>query len=185
MKTKVIFLIDKPADNFTGKDEIDSLGVFAYFPELEHSNVQRTCYSHIGQHSACHPDYARECKEATVKQYLDLYEELLSIGYDLKVLNKQKVRTIDRIIYPVSSRYGAPMGRTNRSPQAYSIVDLAVGKFLACPISKRSQRIFDARVPMSDGAYDKGGAYWGIGKELRVRYTKDLSYIEFYRVGDN
>ena len=33
----------------------------------------------------------------------------------------------------------------------------------------------------SDGAYDKGGAYWGIGKRLRVSYTKDLKYINFYR----
>jgi hypothetical protein len=77
-KTKVFFLLER--DN-SGR-------VFAYFPELEFSNVQRTCYAHIGQHSACHPDYARECKEASVKQYFDLYEELLSIGYDLKVLNK-------------------------------------------------------------------------------------------------
>lgn len=42
------------------------------------------------------------------------------------------------------------------------------------------KRIFDCAVPMS-GDYDKGGAYWGIGKQLRVSYTKDLSYIEFYR----
>ena len=34
----------------------------------------------------------------------------------------------------------------------------------------------------SDGAYDKGGAYWGCGAELRVSYTKDLSFIRFYRV---
>jgi hypothetical protein len=44
--------------------------------------------------------------------------------------------------------------------------------------------IFDSAVPMSDGAYDRGGAYWGIGKQLRVKYTKDLTYIKFYRLGD-
>jgi len=32
------------------------------------------------------------------------------------------------------------------------------------------------------GAYDKGGAYWGLGNEIRVRYNKDLTFIEFYRV---
>lgn len=31
------------------------------------------------------------------------------------------------------------------------------------------------------GAYDKGGAYWGCPENLRVKYTKDLQYIEFYR----
>ena len=43
-------------------------------------------------------------------------------------------------------------------------------------------RIFDCYVPMRDGAYDKGGAYWGIGSPLRVEYTKDLSYVKFYRI---
>lgn len=36
-------------------------------------------------------------------------------------------------------------------------------------------------VPMVSGGYDKGGAYWGLSSaQLRVRYTKDLSYAEFY-----
>jgi hypothetical protein len=92
------------------------------------------------------------------------------------------MKTIDKIIDKVNCKYGAPMGRPNVTPQAYSIVELAVGDFLACPISKQSKRIFDCAVPLSsDGAYDKGGAYWGLGKQLRVRYTKDLTYIEFYR----
>ena len=29
-----------------------------------------------------------------------------------------------------------------------------------------------------------GGAYWGIGAELRVEYTRDLSFVHFYRVGE-
>lgn len=33
----------------------------------------------------------------------------------------------------------------------------------------------------NDNTYDKGGAYWGIGSQLRVSYTKDLAYINFYR----
>jgi hypothetical protein len=76
------------------------------------------------------------------------------------------MRTIDQIITKVSTRYGAPMGRANRGER---------------PTDKK---IYDCKVPMVDGAYDKGGAYWGIGKELRVSYTKDLSYIRFYRKGE-
>lgn len=73
------------------------------------------------------------------------------------------MRTIDKIITKVNCQYGAPMGRSDVGTQ---------------PTDKR---IFDCAVPMSDGAYDKGGAYWGTGPQLRVKYTKDLSYIEFYR----
>ncbi len=43
-------------------------------------------------------------------------------------------------------------------------------------------RVYDCFVPMSDIAYDQGGAYWGIGTmPLRVAYTKSLGYVEFYR----
>ncbi len=74
------------------------------------------------------------------------------------------MKTIDKIITKVNTRQGAPIGRSNKGTK---------------PTNKR---VFDCRVPMlSDGAYDKGGAYWGIGEELRVSYTKDLEYIKFYR----
>lgn len=77
------------------------------------------------------------------------------------------MRTIDKIITDVSSKYGAPMGRGN------------IGK------RPKDKRVYDCAVPMDNqGCYDKGGAYWGIGMQLRVSYTKDLSYIEFYRSGD-
>jgi hypothetical protein len=90
-KTDVLFLIEKPEDNIPSD-------VFAYFPNEKYYGTEkedneygfdvrmRTCYSHIGQHSACHPDYAKECKEAT--DYQELKEELESIGYSLNILNK-------------------------------------------------------------------------------------------------
>lgn len=87
MKTKVLFLIDKPEDQFTGDHERGTTGVFAYFPEVVHNGELKTCYSHIGQHSACHPDYAKECKEATPDQYADLKKELEGLGYNLNVIN--------------------------------------------------------------------------------------------------
>jgi len=74
------------------------------------------------------------------------------------------MRTIDKIITEVSTKFGSPMGRSNTG------------------VRPDEGAIFDCAVPMSScGAYDKGGAYWGIGSQLRVSYTKDLSYIEFYR----
>lgn len=96
MATLVKFLIDKPEDEFTGKNEkIESSGVFAYFPNeifsfkapanIYDERNERMCYSHIGQHSGCSPLYANECKEATPEQYADLQTELESIGYKLKI----------------------------------------------------------------------------------------------------
>ncbi len=47
----------------------------------------------------------------------------------------------------VSSKYGAPMGRESTKPEN-----------LVGPVVVR-------RVPMVDVDYDKGGAYWGCGRE--------------------
>lgn len=55
------------------------------------------------------------------------------------------------VLSQVSCTYGAPMGRRNdRIPDPSSPVKIYIGLL---PMS-------------SDGAYDKGGAYWGIGQTL-------------------
>lgn len=65
----------------------DDGDIFAYFPQLKADNQgNRTCYAHIGQHSACSPEYAADCLPAD--NYAELQLELISIGYDLKILNK-------------------------------------------------------------------------------------------------
>ena len=78
--TPVQFLIEKEGE-----------GVWAYFPcEKYNDNTNlKQCYAHVSQHSACSPEYAKECKEAVQDQYRDLLTELTVIGYtDLKILNK-------------------------------------------------------------------------------------------------
>jgi hypothetical protein len=79
-KTKVVFLREK-----------DSSDVFAYFPEDKADHRGNfTCYAHIGQHSACHPDYASSCKEAERSEYRGLLIELIGQGYDnLSIINKK------------------------------------------------------------------------------------------------
>jgi len=42
-------------------------------------------------------------------------------------------------------------------------------------------KTFDRRIDLDNDGYDKGGAYWGRGTELRVTYNQDLTYIQFYR----
>lgn len=84
---------------------------------------------------------------------------------------------LNQIIYEVNCKFGAPMGRDNVGTQPITITRGGNGRICKCDQVK----VYDRRVPMSEPGYDKGGAYWGIGRELRVRYTKDMSYIEFYR----
>lgn len=83
-KTPVQFLIEKPEGNLPCQ-------VFAFFPEEKYNSIENGTfysYSTIGQHSACHIDYAKECKEATKEEYLPLMKELKQIGYNLNILNK-------------------------------------------------------------------------------------------------
>ena len=86
MKTKVVFLVNE-TDLVT---EMDGVDLFAFFPEDNYndfSDQTKTCYAHIGQHSACHMDYAKQSRLATPEEYKDLYEELTnSVGYDLEII---------------------------------------------------------------------------------------------------
>lgn len=70
----------------------------------------------------------------------------------------------NQILCKVSGKYGAPMGRIS-----------------AGPTPDTETRVFDRIVHLNAGGYDKGGAYWGIGETLRVRFTADRSFVEFYR----
>lgn len=66
-------------------------GVMAVFPKEYWNDLSKdtyTCYAHIGQHSAVHKDYLKECTIATKDEYQPLKTELESIGYELKILNK-------------------------------------------------------------------------------------------------
>jgi len=75
MTTKVKFLYNEYNDD-----------LFAYFPFEESSKGYKTAYSHIGQHSACSPKYAEESREATLPEFIDLFNELQSIGYKLELI---------------------------------------------------------------------------------------------------
>jgi len=84
-QTKVVFLVNT-------RDPKDP-DLFAYFPEEIHNGEYRTAYSHIGQHSAAHPDYAKESRQASPEEYADLKAELEGIGYNLDVLNGMQEST--------------------------------------------------------------------------------------------
>lgn len=64
----------------------------------------------------------------------------------------------------VSSRYGAPMGRRSRNQDC-------VGK-----VSLR-------RIPIDNGGYDRGGAYWGLGQALYWAGDESGALDIFFRSG--
>lgn len=84
--TKVQFLVNE-------KDP-ENPDLFAYFPDSVHHDDYRDCYSHIGQHSSCHPDYAAESRPATPEEYADLKAELENqVGYELDVADQANETT--------------------------------------------------------------------------------------------
>lgn len=83
-----------------------------------------------------------------------------ALPYDRRAATPFEVLTQTRPF----GQYGASMGRPDRGSKK----DIA-------------GRVFDRYVPLDSGGYDQGGAYWGHGARLRVRYTKDLAYVRYYR----
>lgn len=47
-----------------------------------------TNYAHVGQHSACSPEYVKKLRNATEEEYTKLKSELEAAGYKIKVIKK-------------------------------------------------------------------------------------------------
>ena len=60
----------------------------------------------------------------------------------------------------VSSKYGAPMGRHSHT----------FGSF------DKGRKLHLQRVPLIDGAYDKGGAYWGAPDDLWCAWDDAVTF---------
>lgn len=83
---------------------------------------------------------------------------------------------ISDIITTVPGKYGAPMGRANVGTQPVTVTSGRNNRI----VKKNQTKVYEKRVQIIDG-YDMGGAYWGSPNNLYVRFTKDLTYIEFFR----
>ena len=84
-KTNVIFLVHQ------GNALYPEPEIFAYFPDERYNSrgpYVYTCYTHIGQHSACHVDYMMESRHASSDEFKDLCRELQYIGYNLQIQDK-------------------------------------------------------------------------------------------------
>jgi hypothetical protein len=85
---------------------------------------------------------------------------------------------LGRVITDVNCKFGAPMGRSKVGQAPQNIKAGRKNRFY----TSAGVPIYTKRVQLDCGGYDKGGAYWGLGGDLYVRFTADLLYIEFYRV---
>jgi hypothetical protein len=62
--------------------------VFACLLDLPANPGRVVVYAHVGQHSEGDISYCANCKRATIDEYMPLFKELESIGYNLKVVRK-------------------------------------------------------------------------------------------------
>jgi len=84
---------------------------------------------------------------------------------------------ITDIITEVNCKFGAPMGRCDIGKEPVTVTS---GN--NCRIVKRNQtKVYTKKVHLIDG-YDIGGAYWGYPSNLYVRFTKDLSFVQYFRI---
>lgn len=88
MNQKTIVIFKKDPQNH---DE-----VIAFMPyEICDWQGYFTCYAHVGQHYSTCDQYFKQCRTATQEEYRPLLNELISIGYNVKVekrLNTEKFK---------------------------------------------------------------------------------------------
>jgi len=70
----------------------------------------------------------------------------------------------NNIMEPVGGPFGAPSGRRSNAPRNWDNVPH-----------------FDRYVRFVAGGYDHKGAYWGYPCNLRLKFSKDGQFWEFYR----
>lgn len=70
--------------------KFDDGEVIALFPneKWDIDGREIASYMHYGQHGGASPELIRKLKKATLKEYKDLYDELVMIGYDDLVIDK-------------------------------------------------------------------------------------------------
>jgi len=83
--TKVVFRKWKPVMMLNCIGD----GIIALFPEQLDNGYTIGSYEHYGQHSAADYDHVISCsRPATPDEYKNLYNELESLGYNLRVMKK-------------------------------------------------------------------------------------------------
>ena len=93
----ICIVCDCDRDRFDPVDVIfltdwEGEGVFAIFPGIASTRSCITCYAPIGQHSGASFDYCDDQEEITDPSvYADLVIELNRVGYNLRVVSKDRL----------------------------------------------------------------------------------------------
>jgi hypothetical protein len=106
-KTNVKFLHvtyrqDDDADDYSDDENVSPTAyndteILAVFPDEPYGDTagSLTCYAHLGQHSACCPEYVTNpealtpeiiIRNATPEEYAELKSELEGVGYNLEII---------------------------------------------------------------------------------------------------
>lgn len=70
----------------------DNGDIVAIFPGIaaDYNGTYCMCYEHIGQHGSCSYSYMMNITSpATEGEYMDLYKELINVGYDMQIAKRQ------------------------------------------------------------------------------------------------
>lgn len=73
------------------------IALFPYLPEFRYTSCMS--YMHVGQHGTAHLELINTTKLASPDEYKDLQQELINIGYNLKVIKKMSWRKYSRIYH--------------------------------------------------------------------------------------
>ncbi len=80
MLDKVLFVKDKEIGEITA--------IFPYEVYNKDAHLM-VCYAHVGQHGCCQDNWIiKDTVPASEEEYYDLLKELISIGYNPKILKK-------------------------------------------------------------------------------------------------
>jgi hypothetical protein len=95
-KTEVIF---RKAKEYNGT-------IIAFFPyDISDDKGNVTCYAHVGQHSGACWDYLLfRTKPAKANEYNELFEELESLGYNLKVVKRRNYKRYLQALYEARNK---------------------------------------------------------------------------------
>lgn len=112
------------------------------------------------------------CPPSAIKQVVQVF------SHEFETLPASTIATASGlfklVINKLNCERGAPMGRGN-------VTDCEIEGYYNGSTIYNTGRLYDRKVQLDSGAYDKGGAYWGFPNDLHVTYNKYLTYVCFYR----
>lgn len=95
--------INKTEVIFRRESDGQILAVFPY--DISTHEGEITVYAHLGQHSQADYNYCvMNCKPAKESEYTPLFQELESIGYNLKTIKRRNYKKYLKALYEIQTK---------------------------------------------------------------------------------